>query len=343
MRSLRTKKRRDAQRMATALEEQLNRPSKPELDRLDWQQAWDLYELYFAPTIHRNTLMYRESTWREFWTWAASLPIAYIDEVTPEIVLRWRAQLMALETKKLTEGTINAKLQKCQTIISKLSHIGVYDGSNPFSRIDHLKEHESQRDYLADGEIDLFLQKARELDPHLELYCALGVYAGLRLPGEGLGARWSWVHFQPEGRGGYIRIPKTDTNFSVKDREARTIPLAHQLADILRPHRGIGDAYIVHPECMPEPGLTRPRVGFRKEMAGLRYLIPGKNITPYSMRHTFASRCVQMGVPEFKIMKWMGHTSLRMLQRYAHLAPQDDDINIAFPSRPAGNAVDEGG
>ena len=41
----------------------------------------------------------------------------------------------------------------------------------------------------------------------------------------------------------------------------------------------------------------------------------------HDLRHTFASRLVQGGVPLYNVMQLMGHKSLEMVQRYAHLAP----------------------
>ncbi|MDP6953733.1 MAG: tyrosine-type recombinase/integrase [Alphaproteobacteria bacterium] len=41
----------------------------------------------------------------------------------------------------------------------------------------------------------------------------------------------------------------------------------------------------------------------------------------HDLRHTFASRLVQQGVPLYDVMHLMGHKSLDMVQRYAHLAP----------------------
>jgi integrase len=49
----------------------------------------------------------------------------------------------------------------------------------------------------------------------------------------------------------------------------------------------------------------------------------------HDLRHTFASRLVQCGVPLYDVMALMGHKSIAMVQRYAHLAPdyQDKAIN----------------
>ena len=41
----------------------------------------------------------------------------------------------------------------------------------------------------------------------------------------------------------------------------------------------------------------------------------------HDLRHTFASRLVQAGVPLYDVGQLMGHKSLEMVRRYAHLAP----------------------
>ena len=46
-----------------------------------------------------------------------------------------------------------------------------------------------------------------------------------------------------------------------------------------------------------------------------------ENVRFHDLRLTFASRLVQGGVPIYDVMHLTGHTSLEMVQRYAHLAP----------------------
>lgn len=41
----------------------------------------------------------------------------------------------------------------------------------------------------------------------------------------------------------------------------------------------------------------------------------------HTLRHTFASWLVQMGTPFYTVSKLMGHSSIKMTERYAHLAP----------------------
>ena len=53
----------------------------------------------------------------------------------------------------------------------------------------------------------------------------------------------------------------------------------------------------------------------------------------HDLRHTFASRLVQGGVPLYNVMHLTGHKSLTMVQRYAHLAPdfQEGTIRVLDP------------
>jgi len=42
----------------------------------------------------------------------------------------------------------------------------------------------------------------------------------------------------------------------------------------------------------------------------------------HDLRHTFASRLVQKGIPLYEVMHLTGHKTVSMVQRYAHLAPE---------------------
>ena len=46
-------------------------------------------------------------------------------------------------------------------------------------------------------------------------------------------------------------------------------------------------------------------------------------IVPYSLRHTYASWLVQNGVDLYKVAELIGHSTIEVTKRYAHLAPQN--------------------
>ena len=57
----------------------------------------------------------------------------------------------------------------------------------------------------------------------------------------------------------------------------------------------------------------------------------------HDLRHTYASRLVQGGVTLYDVMHLMGHKSLRMVQRYAHLAPDYQKGALKVLNRAPGN------
>lgn len=46
------------------------------------------------------------------------------------------------------------------------------------------------------------------------------------------------------------------------------------------------------------------------------------------LRHTCASRLVQRNVPIFTVSKWLGHSIMKVTERYAKLAP--DSLSMAL-------------
>ena len=48
---------------------------------------------------------------------------------------------------------------------------------------------------------------------------------------------------------------------------------------------------------------------------------PRSIVRIHDLRHTFASRLVSSGVPIFDVSKLLGHMSITMTMRYAHLSP----------------------
>ncbi len=67
-------------------------------------------------------------------------------------------------------------------------------------------------------------------------------------------------------------------------------------------------------------------VPFRKCFESWKTALRNAGVDPttrmHDLRHTFASRLVSRGVPIFDVSKLLGHKSITMTMRYAHLAPE---------------------
>ena len=139
--------------------------------------------------------------------------------------------------------------------------------------------------------------------PHLVSVIRFAVDSGGRLS-ELLGLDWRYVDLDNK------RVRFVDT----KNGEDRTVRLCDRACATLA-SLGPKDAGPVF--TFRGKPIRSVRTAFVKacKKAGL------ENVRFHDLRHTFASRLVQGGVPIYDVMHLTGHKSLEMVHRYAHLAP----------------------
>lgn len=165
----------------------------------------------------------------------------------------------------------------------------------------------------------------------LRFILLMGFHAGLR-KNEIIEARVDWFDLNesggPEGIG-TIHVQNTPT-FRIKDREARFIPMSQRVRAFLREYlKGKApDQWALRPNTVHGKGTYRydfhaPYNLFLAEMK-MRW------VTAHVMRHTFASLLAQEGVSIFKVAKWLGDGVEVVQKHYAHLAPQDSDLERAM-------------
>jgi integrase len=114
------------------------------------------------------------------------------------------------------------------------------------------------------------------------------------------------------------RVTFIDTK-NGEDRSVRLCERAIETLNALGP-KSSGPVFTFHGKAIKciKKGFdaTRKRAGI-------------EDIRFHDLRHTFASRLVQGGVPLYEVMSLTGHKSLQMVQRYAHLAPDYQERAIA--------------
>jgi integrase len=169
--------------------------------------------------------------------------------------------------------------------------------------------------------IDDLIAAARE-EPkaasHLPDYIRLAVNTGCRR-GELLWLRWSQVDLAR----GVIRLTATDTKTGV----SRGIPLSDDAQKVLKHRLAERDRL-----CPGSPWvfchLDGQRLGERitdikKSFAGACRRAGIEDFRIHDLRHTFASWLVMEGTPLTEVRDLLGHTTVRMTERYAHLAPDN--------------------
>lgn len=232
--------------------------------------------------------------------------------------------------------TVNLNLCALRAMVNIAIEEGWYRGDNPFAKFRALPEHkriatawneQQLAAFLEAAERDSELCRLREIvaPPVNPLWIAhLGPYQGLR-QNEIANARTDWFDLA----GNTLHV-KAGPGFQIKDRAERSMPLhprVRELYERLKPPEG----YLVvkwrgESKAVSEKKPLRVNVAY---IFGRICCAAGLNDfqdNTHVMRHTFASRLARAGVPLIKIARWMGHTHTYVTEMYAHLCPDDRDI-----------------
>lgn len=163
---------------------------------------------------------------------------------------------------------------------------------------------------------------------NMRLVLLLGFYLGLRR-GEITAAKWNW--FDWEHNNVYV---KQDGMFKTKSRKNRTIPLFGVVKNCLTQyatHNGIeikgNNNYLIAPGVRWKPG-ARWRIDFSGSFDGV-CRIANVSIWPHCMRHTFCTRALQISTVD-QVAKWMGHSTVDLIDRYGHYIQPDDRVLAAW-------------
>jgi integrase len=145
---------------------------------------------------------------------------------------------------------------------------------------------------------------------------------GLRL-GELRGLTWRNVDLQ-RGRVTVMQSYVRGRIGPTKNNRVRTIPVSGETLSTLKEHRKRSGSFVFgNGNGDPVAAMTSRRALHRA--CGAAEL---RQIGWHTLRHSFASHLVMKGVPLKVVQELMGHATIEMTMRYAHLAPSalDDAI-----------------
>ena len=166
-----------------------------------------------------------------------------------------------------------------------------------------LEENNKRLRYLSKEECQKLLTSC---DPYLKSIVTLALNTGMR-KGEILKLKWDSVDL----RHGFILLDKT------KNGERRELPINETLSMTLKSlQRRLDISYVFYNPVNGKPYRDIQRV-FNKacKHAGIR------DFHFHDLRHTFASHLVMSGIDITTVKELLGHKTLTMTLRYAHLAP----------------------
>ncbi|MBF0256870.1 MAG: site-specific integrase, partial [Gammaproteobacteria bacterium] len=178
-----------------------------------------------------------------------------------------------------------------------------------------LKEPEGRVRWLQKGEASRLIKEAEQslTAPHLGPLVRLALNTGMRVQ-EMLGLEWSRVDL----KNGLIYLGGIHT----KSKKRRSIPINKESREAL-----LVQARFRAMECPDSPWVfchaDGERIGSVKRSFATACKSTGiKDFRFHALRHTFAAWLVTAGVPLTGVRDLLGHSSITMTEKYAHLAPE---------------------
>jgi integrase/recombinase XerD len=224
----------------------------------------------------------------------------YIDEIRKADVAAFVAQQRRLGLKPCTVRRYLATLSSLYTFAERSGWIA----QNLLARFDKrsLPEATPRTRFLTKAEYRLLLAAA---DRHLRPIIEMAVATGLRSE-ELLTLKWSQVDLDRRE----VRLEET------KSKRPRIVPLTDRAVAIFVATRHLGHG----PFVFTNPATGRP---YRNLRGSFHAACRRAGITDFrfhDLRHTFASWAVQNGMDLYRLSRILGHSTLQMTTRYAHLA-----------------------
>lgn len=204
-------------------------------------------------------------------------------------------------------------------VISLLRHIFNYavsidhhSGQNPAAKIKLPRSDNQRLRFLSRPEAETLLAAIKESSGQLYHMCLISLYCGLRA-GEIFALTPDCMDFE---RGTIlIKDPKNKKNRRSYMPEKVAAELKEYLADktgLLFPSRS-GDIAVQVSDTF---NRTVDRIGLNKDITDRR-----DKVVFHTLRHTFASWLAEAGIDLYTIKELMGHSTIKMTERYAHLSP----------------------
>ncbi len=211
--------------------------------------------------------------------------------------------------KGISGKTVNNQLVVLGKLLRSAQEWGL---SESVPRIVRLKVTSQRLDYLSEDECRMILDRSTE--PDWGLMILLAMRTGMRL-GELLGLDWSDINFDLN----LLTVRRSIVEGIVgtpKNHRERHIPLTPGLREALwNARKSIGWVFrredgkpLIHWHATTALRRVCRKVGLRR-------------IGWHTFRHTFASHLAMKGIPLPVIQSLLGHSSITMTMRYAHLSP----------------------
>ena len=211
----------------------------------------------------------------------------------------------------ITKSNMNRELQYIKAMFNTLIALDVWKKPNPLEKLKAIRIQERELSFLSLEQIERLLNALpQSRNRHVTLISKVCLSTG---------ARWGEAESLT-----VQQIAKNCIQFArTKSGKTRAVPITNDLIDELKTHHrehGQGSRIFQSAWAAFREGIERAEIE-----------LPLGQMT-HVLRHTFASHFMMAGGNILALQKILGHQSLTMTMRYAHLAP--DHLKEALTFNP---------
>jgi integrase len=264
----------------------------------------DRYLVHVLPHKRANTVRPQQGHLR--W-WKACLGNVPLAELTPALIVEYRDKLASGGDTRRANSTVNHYLSTFSHALTVAAAEWGWLDESPMRNIKQLRWPRGRMRFLTQEERQRLLTACTESDArYLYPLVVLALSTGARQM-ELLTLTWSQVDFEQKV------LHLLDT----KNGTARVLPLTGRALELMRDHFKVrrADTMLVFPG---KSGRTPVRLRTAWETAVRRADLT--DFTFHDMRHTFASYLAMNGASLMEVAEALGHKTLAMVKRYAHLS-----------------------
>jgi len=206
------------------------------------------------------------------------------------------------KSEKIEEGLTKTTVNHYLKILKRLFIIAIewrYARENPVRRIKLYSEKDTQKERILSEEEEVRLLEAAL--GHLRPILVVALNTGMRR-GEILNLRWEQVDLEQR----IIQVINT------KSGRNRVIPVNDALFGVLKGLKKNSE-YV-----FPNPETGGPYRTVRRSFENACQRTKIKGLRFHDLRHTFASRLVERGVDIVRVKELLGHSSVKVTERYTH-------------------------
>ena len=242
--------------------------------------------------------------------WKKTIGAYRLLDITPALIVEHRNQLVGSENKygrKIGATTANRYVQALGHVFTVAMNEWEWMESNPIQKVFKYKESRGRVRCLSDEERSSLLEECKKSDnPYLYTVVVLALSTGARKM-EIVGLSWKDIDLKRQ------RIVLHET----KNDERRVLPLQGHAFSLMLAHSKVRQihcnyAFPSQRKCQPIDIRTAWENSIKN--AGI------KDFRFHDLRHSAASYLAMNGASLAEIAEVLGHKTLQMVKRYAHLS-----------------------